>query len=90
MRKHKNKIIACLFVLVVLATVYWWGGNAPSLRGWNPEKSETVQTSSSTNTKTENEDENLVLIKDLKIDKLLAILIKKIKTQITNIRNEKH
>lgn len=40
------------------------------------------------NTKTENEDENLVLIKDLKIDKLLAILIKKIKTQITNIRNE--
>ena len=42
------------------------------------------------NTKTENEDENLVLIKDLKIDKLLAILIKKIKTQITNIRNEKH
>lgn len=56
MRKHKNKIIACLFVLVVLATVYWWGGNAPSLRGWNPEKSETVQTSSSTNTKTENEE----------------------------------
>ena len=42
------------------------------------------------NIKTENEDENLVLIKDLKIDKLLVILIKKIKTQITNIRNEKH
>lgn len=43
------------------------------------------------NTKTENEDENLVLIiKDLKIDKLLAILIKKIKTQLTNIKNEKH
>lgn len=42
------------------------------------------------NTKTENEDENLVLIiKDLKIDKLLAILIKKIKTQLTNIKNEK-
>ena len=42
------------------------------------------------NIKTEHEDENLVLIKDLKIDKLLVILIKKIKTQITNIRNEKH
>lgn len=58
MKKHKNKIIACLFVLVVLLSVYWWGGNAPSLRGWAPEKSETAQTLSSTDTQTKTEEKS--------------------------------
>ena len=58
MKKHKNKIIACLFVLFVLVSVYWWGGNAPSLRGWTPGKPETSQTSSSTDAQENKETQN--------------------------------
>lgn len=35
MIRHKGKILATLAVLCVLALTYWWGGNAPGLRGWN-------------------------------------------------------
>lgn len=31
----KNKIIIALFIIAVLAFVFWWGGNAPTLRGWD-------------------------------------------------------
>ncbi len=42
--QHKNKIIISTLLLIVLAFVFWWGGNAPSLRGWNVnETDETVQ-----------------------------------------------
>ncbi len=34
--KHKNKIIIGGLIAAMLAFVYWWGGDAPSLRGWNP------------------------------------------------------
>lgn len=36
--KHKNKIIIFALISAVLFFVYWWGGNSPSLRGWNPNK----------------------------------------------------
>lgn len=36
MRKHKNKIIAGIMIAAVLALVFWWGGDAPGLRGRNP------------------------------------------------------
>lgn len=35
MKKHKNKIIAGIVTAVVLVFVFWWGGNAPGLRGWS-------------------------------------------------------
>jgi hypothetical protein len=35
MKKHLNKIITGLITLCVLAFVFWWGGNAPGLRGWH-------------------------------------------------------
>lgn len=35
MRNYKNKIIIGAVILTVLAVVFWWGGNAPGLRGWN-------------------------------------------------------
>lgn len=41
MRKYKNKIIAGIIIVFVLAFVYWWGGNSPGLRGW---KSNTANT----------------------------------------------
>lgn len=37
MKKYKNKIIIAVVVAVVLTAVFWWGGDAPTLRGWNPE-----------------------------------------------------
>ncbi len=33
--KHKNKIIVGALILAVLTFVFWWGGNSPSIRGWN-------------------------------------------------------
>lgn len=32
--RHRGKIIVALAVLCILAFTYWWGGNAPGLRGW--------------------------------------------------------
>lgn len=37
MKKYRNKIIIGAIAAVVLAFVFWWGGDAPTLRGWNPE-----------------------------------------------------
>ena len=42
MRKHKNKIIAGVIIAIVLAFVFWYGGDAPGLRGWEPQPKETV------------------------------------------------
>lgn len=36
MRKNKNKIIVGIIIVFVLAFVYWWGGDSPGLRGWEP------------------------------------------------------
>lgn len=45
MKKHGKKILMGVMVLTVLAAVFWWGGNAPSLRGW-PEENKYRQTAS--------------------------------------------
>ncbi len=42
MRKHKNKIIAGVIIGLVLVFVFWYGGDAPGLRGWEPQPKETV------------------------------------------------
>lgn len=36
MKRQKGKITAALVILGVLAFTFWWGGNAPGLRGWGP------------------------------------------------------
>ena len=33
---RKNKILACVIIVIVLAFVFWYGGDAPGLRGWTP------------------------------------------------------
>lgn len=38
----KNKIIAGILVLGFLSFVFWWGGNAPSTRGWNPQSESSL------------------------------------------------
>lgn len=37
MKISRNKVIVFALVLLILAGVYWWGGNAPGLQGWRPE-----------------------------------------------------
>lgn len=34
MKKRKSKIILCVIILAVLAFAFWYGGDAPGLRGW--------------------------------------------------------
>ncbi|MFZ7102425.1 MAG: DUF4430 domain-containing protein [Peptococcaceae bacterium] len=34
MKRQKGKILVALVILCVLAFTFWWGGNAPGLRGW--------------------------------------------------------
>ena len=42
MRKHKNKIIIGAVIAIVLAFVFWYGGDAPGLRGWTPQPKDTL------------------------------------------------
>lgn len=42
MKKHKNKIIVVIAITVALVFVYWYGGDAPLLRGWIPKTENTV------------------------------------------------
>ncbi len=47
MRKHKNKIIAGVVIAIVLAFVFWYGGDAPGLRGWTPQPKGSIEVSQS-------------------------------------------
>ncbi|MBE7029180.1 MAG: DUF4430 domain-containing protein [Ruminococcaceae bacterium] len=42
MRKHKNKIIAGIIIAIFLAFAFWYGGDAPGLRGWTSEPNQDV------------------------------------------------
>ncbi len=35
MKLTKNKTIFAVLTIAILAFVFWWGGNAPGLQGWN-------------------------------------------------------
>ena len=37
MKKYKRHIIVGSIIIAVLVFAFWWGGDAPSLRGWNIE-----------------------------------------------------
>ena len=39
MKKHKGKIIAGFIIIATLVFAYWYGGDSPSLRGWEPDPS---------------------------------------------------
>ena len=34
MKLSKNKIISAVLIMAILAAVFWWGGSAPGLQGW--------------------------------------------------------
>ncbi len=42
MKNYKNKIIIGVVIAVILAFVFWYGGDAPSLRGWTVEPTDGV------------------------------------------------
>lgn len=44
MKKHKNKIIIGAVIAALLAFAFWYGGDAPALRGWKPQPQESVKT----------------------------------------------
>ena len=45
MKQFKNKIISGVIIAIVLTFAFWYGGNAPGLREWNPQSPKTaVQT----------------------------------------------
>ena len=41
MKQYKNKIISGAVIVAVLAFVFWYGGNSPSIRGWFPQTEKT-------------------------------------------------
>lgn len=40
-KQHKWKVILPVLILVILAGVFWYGGNAPGARGWTVTSPET-------------------------------------------------
>lgn len=42
MKKHKTKIIARVVVLIVLAFVFWYGGNAPGIQGYISKENDNI------------------------------------------------
>ncbi len=47
MRKHKSKIILGILIAAILSFAFWYGGNAPGLRGWAPHTEDGVSASQS-------------------------------------------
>ena len=43
MKKHKNKIIAAFFIVIVLAFAFWYGGNSPGFKGGTYDTKEVNQ-----------------------------------------------
>lgn len=75
MRKHKNKILTGVVIIIILTFVYWWGGNSPALRGWKVNQNEVIQ------------DENIIRDNDDKIsqqDETEAEIQKDSKSQETS------
>ena len=42
MKKYKKHIIIGSIIIAVLVFAFWWGGDAPSLHGWNVEPTPKV------------------------------------------------
>ena len=45
MKKHKTKIIFSIFIIAILAFSFWYGGDAPGLRGWPTDSQKSVPVS---------------------------------------------
>lgn len=43
MKLNKNKIIFSVVIVFLLAILFWWGGNAPGLQGWEIKDSMTAE-----------------------------------------------
>ncbi|MDR1066221.1 MAG: DUF4430 domain-containing protein [Clostridiales bacterium] len=46
-KNHKRKIIASVFVICALVFTFWYGGNSPGSRGWEPVKTSRATNSAS-------------------------------------------
>ncbi len=43
--KHKSKIIIGAAIIAILAFIFWYGGDAPGLRGWTPQPKGSIEVS---------------------------------------------
>ncbi len=43
LKQYKNKIILGVVVVAVFAFMFWYGGDAPALRGWTPQPQKTAE-----------------------------------------------
>lgn len=43
MKLSKNRVIVAVLLVTVLALVYWWGGDAPGLQGWDTAEKATKE-----------------------------------------------
>ncbi len=66
MKQHKNKIIAAVLIVLVLAFTYWWGGNSAGLHGWKVTRTETAE-------KTSAHDKNSVQKKELSAEEKIEL-----------------
>ena len=83
MKKYKSRIILSLIIISVLAFSFWWGGDAPSLRGTNfkeeikntelPKPTQTIE-------QTQKPDENINPVKEAP-DKQEEVSIKEIEKE---------
>ncbi|MBO5408055.1 MAG: DUF4430 domain-containing protein [Clostridia bacterium] len=47
MKKHKSKIIFGVLIVAILSLSFWYGGNAPGLRGWGSSSEDSISVSQS-------------------------------------------
>ena len=67
MIKNKKKIIIAFLAVIVLVALFWWGGNAPGLQGWEIKTKDDVVNEQRENSKDGHlsADEKLALAKEL-------------------------
>lgn len=74
----KGKIFTALIIICVLAFTFWWGGDAPGLRGWKlPEKVSDFQISSeniSNSEKIDKKDKSYHLTAEEKLDLAVSLI----------------
>lgn len=70
MKRYKHKILFGALIIAIITFVFWYGGDAPGLRGWTVEPNEPVTVVSPEEPqelkKSESTEENMIAVEDTK------------------------